>query len=323
MRKDERYVKDWDVFVSYASEDRDSVARSVAEGLRHHGLRVWFDEFELRVGDSLFESINHGLARSAYGVVVLSPSFLAKKWPQRELAALVSLDESNRRRILPIWHLIGLHELKDAAPMLADIIGVQASRGIPYVVRELLRAINLPFTGGSVAGVWHGATGRLRIFEDGSVIHGDYDWNGHEWAGHIEGALERLRQLELNPMQVLRFSWRWDFSPEKGNGFFLVNTLRSIHYGVRFSYYSVGYRGSDEPPCLLTGSWAFDHEDLDTTQRVDYLVQNIKHPWDFRRGKSREEIYAERTQLGVIQAMESLAKLREDRDTPNKAIDGD
>lgn len=42
----------WDVFISYASEDRDAVAAPLAQSLEELGLRVWFDRSELKVGDS-------------------------------------------------------------------------------------------------------------------------------------------------------------------------------------------------------------------------------------------------------------------------------
>ncbi|HSN87513.1 MAG TPA: toll/interleukin-1 receptor domain-containing protein, partial [Thermoanaerobaculia bacterium] len=54
----------WDAFISYASEDRDTVVRPLAAALIQRGLRIWFDEFALAVGDSLRRSIDRGLAES-------------------------------------------------------------------------------------------------------------------------------------------------------------------------------------------------------------------------------------------------------------------
>ena len=47
------YDKEYDVFISHASEDKEEVARPLAEALRKNGLSVWYDEFELKIGDSL------------------------------------------------------------------------------------------------------------------------------------------------------------------------------------------------------------------------------------------------------------------------------
>src|ERR1051325_3140270 len=76
---------DYDAFICHASEDKDDLVRPLAEGLMKLGHKIWYDEFQLRVGDSLRRSIDKGLARSRFGIVVLSPSFFAKNWPQYEL----------------------------------------------------------------------------------------------------------------------------------------------------------------------------------------------------------------------------------------------
>jgi TIR domain len=76
----------WDLFISYASEDKEEIARPLAKELARSGLAVWFDEFELKLGDSLLKSIDKGLSRSRYGVVILSHAFfrstgLNPNWP--------------------------------------------------------------------------------------------------------------------------------------------------------------------------------------------------------------------------------------------------
>ncbi len=42
----------YDLFLSHSSKDK-LVVRDVAERLRKDGLRVWFDEWEIRPGDSI------------------------------------------------------------------------------------------------------------------------------------------------------------------------------------------------------------------------------------------------------------------------------
>ncbi len=66
----------WDLFISHASEDKDEIARPLADQLVEAGLKVWFDEYELTVGDSLRRSIDQGLAQSRFGVVILKRTFL-------------------------------------------------------------------------------------------------------------------------------------------------------------------------------------------------------------------------------------------------------
>jgi TIR domain len=63
---------DLDVFISHASEDKDTVARPLSRALVARGWFVWLDELELTIGDSLSGRIDAALARSRFGVVVLS-----------------------------------------------------------------------------------------------------------------------------------------------------------------------------------------------------------------------------------------------------------
>ena len=111
---------EWDVFVSHATEDKDEVVRPLVAELESRGIRVWYDEFELRIGDSLRRKIDAGLARSRFGVVVLSRSFFAKNWPQYELDGLVTREMTGEQVILPLWHDITKAELIRHSPSLAD-----------------------------------------------------------------------------------------------------------------------------------------------------------------------------------------------------------
>lgn len=131
----------WDVFISHATEDKEPFVRELAEALQAEGLRVWYDKFTLKVGDSLRRSIDEGLALSRFGVVVLSPYFFAKKWPQLELDGLVAREIMGRKVILPIWHNINPDEVRRFSPTLADRIAVKSSAGLRIVVVELLRVI--------------------------------------------------------------------------------------------------------------------------------------------------------------------------------------
>jgi len=134
-------VMEWDVFISHASEDKEDFARPLAERLRSHGLRVWFDEFTLTVGDSLRRSIDRGLSRSRYGIVVISPNFLQKEWPQKELDGLVAREVEGIKVILPVWHNIGAEQIRAHSPTLADRLAVSSSKGLDHVTGQLIDAI--------------------------------------------------------------------------------------------------------------------------------------------------------------------------------------
>lgn len=71
--------REYDVFISHASEDKPSIVRSLADALVAEGLTVWYDEFELRIGDSLRRKIDLGLAKSRVGLVVLSKRLFGER----------------------------------------------------------------------------------------------------------------------------------------------------------------------------------------------------------------------------------------------------
>ncbi|MFZ0157476.1 MAG: toll/interleukin-1 receptor domain-containing protein [Kineosporiaceae bacterium] len=131
-----------DVFISHASEDKESFVRPLAERLRSEHVEVWYDEYSLRVGDSLRRSIDRGLQQSRFGIVVLSPSFFAKKWPEWELDGLVARENSgNAGVILPVWHSVDRDDVLAYSPPLADKLAVHTSAGLNEVVRKLLAVI--------------------------------------------------------------------------------------------------------------------------------------------------------------------------------------
>lgn len=141
----------WDVFVSHASEDKDALARPLAEELRSRGLAVWYDEWELRVSDSLSEKIDEGLAQSHHGVVILSQSFFAKEWSKKELAGLVATEGGRRSRILPVWHNITRDEVASYSPTLADRKAAMGDQEMEALADELIAAmdVDLPSDGAS------------------------------------------------------------------------------------------------------------------------------------------------------------------------------
>jgi hypothetical protein len=114
----------YDAFISHASEDKNSFVRPLARQLTELGLKIWYDEFELRVGDSLRQSIDKGLVNSRFGIVVLSTAFFDKNWPEYELNGLVAREIEGQKVILPIWHGINKKDVLRYSPPLADKIAL-------------------------------------------------------------------------------------------------------------------------------------------------------------------------------------------------------
>ena len=130
------------IFICHASEDKADFVRPLASALAKN-FDVWFDEYELTVGDSLLKKISDGLASSDYGVVVISRAFFQKKWPQSELDGLFALENATRKMILPVWKGVSEDEVKSFSPILAGRLAVNASEGVEKVVEQLRRAIGI------------------------------------------------------------------------------------------------------------------------------------------------------------------------------------
>jgi hypothetical protein len=133
----------WDAFISHASEDK-SYVRELATQLGRLGARVWYDEFELRPGDSLVGSIDKGLAESNYGVLVVTRSFLGKPWPEYERRGLTSRHIVEGRVLVPVWRGVGREEVATFSPSLADMFAIDASDEDPLTTAIRVIAVIRP-----------------------------------------------------------------------------------------------------------------------------------------------------------------------------------
>ena len=247
-------AKKWDVFISYASEDKQDVARPLAHLLDSAGLRVWFDEFSLEVGDSLAEAIARGLAQARCGVAIISPAFMAKKWPRNELYALFSLEGPERGLILPVWHKVGSVEVTEFNPFLADRVALNTSAGLDHVARAIGSKVLLWYEergAGPVDGLWTGESGRLLLRTTAESVFGDYDWYGAKWVGSVRGS--------LRSDALLAFDWSWTLDKRVGRGFFVetfrpATTLRVVTRA--------------DPIRCLAGAWWYSTDIVDELEAI-------------------------------------------------------
>lgn len=125
----------YDVFISYANEDKAFVQQLVS-ALKTQGLTVWYDEGQLRVGDSMLRQLEDGLEHSEYFVVVVSPNLLSRQWSQFEMGVAVGRGRGNK--ILPIYLKTEQPAITRALPILADKLGISAEE---HTIDEISRAI--------------------------------------------------------------------------------------------------------------------------------------------------------------------------------------
>ncbi len=136
--------KKYDIFISHASEDKDSLVRPLATVLERLSVRVWYDEFSLQLGDSLIASIDKGLQESRFGLVVLSKSFLGKNWTEYEFRSLMTRQIDGERVILPLWYGVTKEDVKNHSLYLADIKAVTITRDNYNAVIALILKVVRP-----------------------------------------------------------------------------------------------------------------------------------------------------------------------------------
>jgi hypothetical protein len=130
-----------DLFISYASEDRETVARPLAELLSGLGATVWFDQFDLKLGDSLRQKIDAGLTGCRYGAVLLSNSFFGKHHPVRELDGLAQREVDGGKVLLPIWVDVTEKDVRRFSPPLADRVAAKWEEGLHTVATKILEVV--------------------------------------------------------------------------------------------------------------------------------------------------------------------------------------
>ena len=134
--------KEYDFFISHAWEDKEAVAKPLADALIAKGAKVWLDKYEMTVGDSLRQSIDDGLAHSRYGIVILSETYFKKFWTGKELNGLFAKQEDGQKVILPVWHNISKDKVKEYSPILADMFALKtADFTIDELAEEFIKLV--------------------------------------------------------------------------------------------------------------------------------------------------------------------------------------
>jgi TIR domain len=133
----------FDVFISHASEDKGAFVRPLVAELANRKVRVWYDETEVKIGNSLRRSIDAGLTKSRFGIVILSPRFFAKKWTQHELDGIIERDMNSKQFLLPVCYKMTHNDLVKISPTLADRVAIDSRRfSIAEIAEKLAKAVH-------------------------------------------------------------------------------------------------------------------------------------------------------------------------------------
>lgn len=140
--KSEKQEKDalYDVFISHASEDKVAFVDPLVEALQDAGIRVWYDTISMEWGKSLREQIDNGIKKSKYAILVLSKSFFAKKWTNRELDGILAKEEITGSSPLPIWYDITYDEVYKFSPTLSGLYSLSTDK---YSINDICQSFKL------------------------------------------------------------------------------------------------------------------------------------------------------------------------------------
>jgi hypothetical protein len=130
-------------FISHDWRDKDDIARPLAIELSKVMCRVWYDEFSLKIGDSLRERVETGLKQCGKCILILSPNYLSNcGWTKVEFNSIFTRELVERKRvILPVWCGVTKEQVYQYSPSLADRLAANWSAGISEVTRLLSRSI--------------------------------------------------------------------------------------------------------------------------------------------------------------------------------------
>lgn len=138
----------YDFFISHASEDKGGFVKEFAIELEKKGYLVWYDEFTLKIGDSLIDVIQKGIKECLFGVIVLSKNFFKKEWTKKELNALLSKEIVTKENLLlPIWLDVSYEEVFDYSPFIADRFAISSEKNsIDEIVKQLENKVKPRYT---------------------------------------------------------------------------------------------------------------------------------------------------------------------------------
>lgn len=128
--------EEYDVFISHATEDKESFADELCDELQKAGIKVWYDAINISWGDSLRSKIDNGLRKSKFGIVIISKAYISKGWTQYELDGLFQREMTDGKTILPIWHNITKQEVQNFSPTLSGRLALNSSSMTPAEIAE-------------------------------------------------------------------------------------------------------------------------------------------------------------------------------------------
>lgn len=143
----------YDVFLSHSSKDK-AVVRPIAARLRQDGVKLWFDEWEIKPGDSIPAKLEEGLERSRVLVLCMSANAFGSDWAQLESGTFRIRDPLNKeRRFLPLRLNDGYTRTK-ALPPICTFATCARYAAVKTADRRVARGKDCPFSRKQASPLW-------------------------------------------------------------------------------------------------------------------------------------------------------------------------
>ena len=124
----------WDAFLSYAQSDREQ-ARQIYRMLSERGYRVFFDEVDIRIGESISVGIERALVNARCVLMLLSPHAFSSSWVELERQSIMFRDPSNRHTsFIPIL----LHDT-ELPPSISQFRFIDARDGVSEILIDQIQ----------------------------------------------------------------------------------------------------------------------------------------------------------------------------------------
>lgn len=133
---------EYDVFISYAVEDKISIVNDLVKHLEAEGLTVWYSGRQVSVDKNGEAAIQEGLEKSRFGIIVFSIYYFTKQWPKEELHAFWSQKKKRTKKIFSVWHNLSKEEINIIDPVLAAEAAMSSAEGPQHIASTIVQQIN-------------------------------------------------------------------------------------------------------------------------------------------------------------------------------------
>ncbi len=130
-------------FISHDSRDKEIIAAKIASSLQNAMCPVWYDDYSLKIGDSLREKIEIGLKECKKCILIITPNFISNSgWTKEEFNSIFSRELLEKKNIiLPIWHKVTKKDVFEYSPILSNRFALKWEAGEEKILKGLLRIL--------------------------------------------------------------------------------------------------------------------------------------------------------------------------------------